>query len=73
MSICGKAGHDEDEAWSGRKWHAVNEWRGCSVAWTDTRGRLEAFAAIDALFNTTMINVQLREQRSRLGVLMKPM
>ena len=28
----------------------MNEWRGCNVAWTETRGRLEAFVATDALF-----------------------
>lgn len=32
------------------KGHAVNEWRGCIVAWTETRGRLEALAAVDGLF-----------------------
>ena len=51
----------------------MNEWRGCNVAWTKTRGRLEAFATTDVLFHKTMMNMQLRECGSRLGVLMKPM
>lgn len=49
------------------KRHVVNEWRGCNVAWTETRGRFEVDAAADGLFGMKSMNLQWRGQKSRLA------